>query len=88
MFSLSESAQRRNASWDAQREELSFPYPAVCNSLDDSSAISFETPDQLHSFVLAGALAMHSRLDSGTALKNQVRDAATMAEVQAVVDDR
>jgi hypothetical protein len=88
MFSLSNSAQRTLLAADAQRNDPSFTYPVVWNSKDDLSDISLADTAALHNFVLTAVGTTRYWLDSGTGLKSQVRAATTVAQVEAIVDNR
>jgi len=88
IFSLSDSAQRTLLAADQQRSDPSFTYPVVWNSLDDSATISLADATELHDFVITAVGTTRAHLDSGTDLKDQVRAATTVAEVEAVVDNR
>ena len=63
-------------------------FPLEVNTLDDSSTYSIvNIADAVGVFATAAA-TLKGRLASGTSIKNQVRAATTVAEVEAVVDNR
>lgn len=63
-------------------------YPMVVNSLDDKSTVEIGDAVEVTLFYQAAMNAVRFALDSGTTLKDQVRAAATIADVDAVVDNR
>lgn len=87
-FSLSMTAQSKIMGAHQIRDEGAFVYPVEWNTIDDSDKISIPDSATLHGFYLTALGTMRSRLDSGTALKQQVRDATDLAGVAAVVDNR
>lgn len=88
IFSLSDNAQRTLITADAQRLDPLFAYPVTWNSKDDETTISFADAAELHAFVMTAVGTTRAWLDSGTGLKDQVRAAATVAAVEAIVDNR
>jgi hypothetical protein len=86
IFSLSDNAQRTLLDADVQRNDLT--YPVVWNTKDDTGTFALPNAATLHAFVLTGSTTIRAHLDSGTALKDQVRAATTIAEVDAVTDAR
>jgi hypothetical protein len=63
-------------------------YPVRCNTVDDEDYVDLVDADAIVAFY-ATAMGMVKALeDSGTVLKDQVRAATTMAEVEAVEDNR
>ncbi len=87
-FSLSEKALLESFIMYAARNEVAFEYPYVVNSLDDTAQYSISDSAALRAFFLTGASALRNVVDSGTALKEQVRQATTAGAVLAVDDDR
>jgi hypothetical protein len=88
-FSLSANAQRWLAGLKAGLDLLQpSDYPLRINTIDDSD--NYDIADENDAKALFGtALAtVKSRLASGTALKDSVRAATTVAEVAAVEDTR
>lgn len=88
MFSLSENAQRSLLTADLTRNDVLFAYPVTWNSKDDINTAVLATPADLHNFFLQALGTGRAHLDSGTALKDQVRAAATVAAVNAIIDPR
>jgi hypothetical protein len=88
VFSLSASAQSTLLGLDLIRLELSVVYPIAYNSIDDKAVYSITNAIVAHDLFLAAVGTVRSWLDSGTALKDLVRAATTVAQVQAIVDNR
>ncbi len=87
-FSLSSHAQRNLQGLDQVRDLPEVIYPVAWNTLDDSAVLSIPDSATAHGFFLTAFAVYRAHLDSGTALKDQVRAATTVAEVDAVVDAR
>jgi hypothetical protein len=88
-FSLSSNAQRWLSGLKAGLDLLApGDYPLRINTIDDSD--NYDISDENDAKALFGtALAtIKAHLASGTALKDSVRAATTVAEVDAVVDSR
>ena len=92
VFSLSSNAQ---SYWNGIGNLISnnmlvepTDFPLVINSLDDATTYSLQTIAQCLQFFGAASATVKNRLESGTALKDQVRAATTVAEVNAIVDNR
>lgn len=85
-FSLSPEAQAALASLHTRR--LSLSYPVRFNTVDDAAAVSLPDAVALDAFHAASVAAIRSARDGGTTLKDQVRAATTVAEVDAVQDNR
>lgn len=88
IFSLSLKAQMRIEGMDRFRNDPLCEYPVSWNSLDDTQHLSIPDAATLHVFYLTAAGTLRACVDSGTALKDLVRAAATIAEVDAIVDSR
>jgi hypothetical protein len=63
-------------------------YPIRVNTLDDIGAHDIASDAEAMTFFAAAATTVKARLGSGTALKDAVRAAATVAAVEAVADER
>ncbi len=85
-LSASIYAQARWTAGNVERNLLT--YPITVNDLADSGTYDIVDADDFHNLYLTAIATNKYHLDTGTALKNQIRDAATMAELDAVVDDR
>lgn len=87
-FSLSLASQMKMVGAHAARDEAAMVYPIVWNTLGDEDVYSIASSADLNGFYLTAVGTLRAFLDSGTALKNQVREATTKAELDAVTDDR
>lgn len=88
VFSLSMGAQMKMVGITQVRNEAGVTYPIVWNTLNDDDTYSLADAATVLSFYLTGVGTYRAHVDSGTALKGQVRDATTIAEVEAVEDSR
>jgi hypothetical protein len=87
-FSLSLAGQSKINGANQAREDPAFVYPVEWNMVDDSGTISITDAAMLHNFFLSALVTYRAVLDAGTALKNQIRVATSVAEVDAVIDNR
>jgi hypothetical protein len=87
-LSLSERAQIRIEGTDRARNDAAMVYPIVWNSLDDSVGVQLANATDVHNMYLTALGTLRARVDSGSVLKDQVRAAVTVAEVEAIVDNR
>lgn len=87
-FSLSTTAQINILALDETRNDSALSYPIIYNTIDDTDSYSVIDAIDLHNMYLTALATKKSFLDSGTALKNSVRNATTQAEVDAVIDNR
>lgn len=87
LFSLAPSAVQQLIGAYAGREHPLFTYPVKWGALDGTS-VTLPDAASLEMFYLVAVGTVRARLDSGQALKEQVVAAQTLAEVEAVVDNR
>lgn len=87
-FSLSIEAQAKMAGVQQVKDNVAVTYPIVWNNIDDTDTVSLADAAALEAFYLAGVGAYRTHADSGTALKDQVRAASTVAAVEAITDSR
>lgn len=87
-FSLSSSAQTNILALDNSRLDPAITYPIKYNTIDDNDVYELIDADDVHSMYLTALAVKKGHLDSGTALKDQVRAATTNEECDAVVDNR
>ena len=87
-FSLSANAQMKMVGTHEVKDDPALVYPLRWNSLDDSDYVDLPDAAALHAFYLTGLGTMRVLVDGGTVLKDAVRAATTIAEVDAVVDNR
>jgi len=86
-FSLNITAQLRMLGMFQMRANPDI-YPVMWNSLDDTSV--FTIPDQAtaEAFHLTAAATIQGTVNSGTTIKDAIRAATTIEELDAVVDPR
>lgn len=87
-FSLSTEAQSRLMGLNQIREDPNVVYPVKWNTIDDAGTYILANATDVINFYLTAIGTYRYHLDKGTALKDQVRAAATVAEVDAVTDTR
>jgi hypothetical protein len=87
-FSLSETAQTNILALDNTRDDPALTYPITYNTIDDLDTYSVVDSTDLHNMYLTALATKKSHLDSGTVLKQQVRDAVDKAAVDLVIDNR
>ncbi len=85
-FSLSTEAQLKISGDNGARGDIT--YPVVYGNIDDTDTISLANAPDLHAMWVAARDARYGHLKSGTDLKVTVRAAATIAAVDAVMDNR
>ena len=85
-LSLSLGAQSRMIGLMMVRDQAT--YPIRWNALDDASFVDLLGPNDVIALFGSGAAALRSYVDGGTAIKNEIRAATTVAAVMAVVDPR
>jgi len=68
--------------------KASVGYPVTMNTIDNTGALALADELGLVAFVDSGIAQVRAWIDSGTQLKGQVRAATTIAEVDAVKDNR
>jgi hypothetical protein len=85
-FSLSQNAQINISALNQTRDELT--YPINYNTVDDLDTYDVVDATDMHNMYLTALSTKKAHLDSGTALKNQVRAATTHNEIDAVIDNR
>jgi len=89
MFSLSQCAQIKIEILDRMRDDTSaVSYPLMYNTKCDTLAYSIPDSGTMHAFCIVAAKKVLSVVASGTALKDLVRAAITVSEVNTVVDPR
>jgi hypothetical protein len=85
-FSLSANAQLTLLGTFNARTALT--YPVRWNTIDDTDTYELQDQTQVEAMYAAAVAAVRLALDSGTALKDQVRAASTSAALDAIVDTR
>jgi DNA polymerase I-like protein with 3'-5' exonuclease and polymerase domains len=87
-FSLSQNAQINILGLDNAKDDPALTYPISYNTIDDLDSYDVVDSNDIHSMYLTALATKKSATDSGTSLKKQVRDAADVAAVNAIVDNR
>jgi hypothetical protein len=88
IFSLSQNAQINILALDETRNDPALEYPIKYNTIDDLESYNVVDADDLHSMYLTALATKKGHVDSGTNLKTSIRDAATKADVDAIIDNR
>lgn len=89
VFSLSRQAQQNLAGLlTALAANFPVTWPKTWNTLDDKGTLEVKDVSEFQAFYGAAMGTVEAYLNSGTALKDQVRAAKTVKEVKAVVDNR
>jgi len=87
-FSLSQNAQINILALDETRDDPALTYPIVYNTIDDLDSYDVVDATDLHTMYLTALATKKGVMDSGTALKQQIRDAVDIAAVNAIEDNR
>jgi hypothetical protein len=87
-FSLSLPAQSRIIGIHEVKDQPELVYPVTWNTLDDSDTVDLADSTEVHAFYLTALGTYRAHVDDGTDLKDQVRVATTIAEVDAIEDPR
>lgn len=85
-FSLSSNAQINLLGLELDKAILT--YPIEWNNIDDTDKYMIVDVTDATNFHIASLTTKKTHLDSGSALKQSIRDCTTKAEVDAVVDNR
>ncbi len=81
-YSLSSTARQKWLGVEAGKADLSYPFDI--NSIDGMASVSIVGSTEAHTFFLTALGTYQAHLDSGTVLQTTVRDATTIAAVEAV----
>jgi hypothetical protein len=87
-FSLSANGQTNILALEVTKDSPNLSYPVSFNTIDDSETFYIPDSETLHEMYLTALATKKSALDSGTDLKNLIKDATTIDEVDAVQDNR
>ncbi len=87
-FSISLDARNIILGIYVGRDKPGFAYPVRYNSKSGESVLALEDPATVEEFYLTAVSTFRLLMDSGTELKDQVRSARTVAEVDAIIDAR
>ncbi len=87
IYSLSNESQMNLTNLMLTKDDLSI-YDIKINTRDDKTAIVITDKIELKDFYDAAQAAKRGHLDSGTALKDQIRSAASVTALSAITDNR
>ena len=87
-ISMSVEQQSRIMGMYTLRNDPNLIYPISWNSLDDTTELTLSNASEVEAFYLTGVGTLRAILDSGTAVKDQIRLCTTKACVDAIVDPR
>jgi hypothetical protein len=85
-FSLSQNAQINLLALEVDKNSMQ--YPIEWNTIDDADKYYIVDATDATNFHLTSLNVVKTILDSGTALKDQIRAAVDKAQVDAVIDNR
>lgn len=88
MFSLSLPAQIRLLGINQVRNDPNLTYPIRWNTIHDNDYYEIANPEDFHLFYMKSLATYRAHVDVGTALKDQVREATSKAEIDAIIDNR
>lgn len=87
-FSLSLTAQSKMMGLNQVRSEPEVQYPIRWNTKEDDSVVVLANADAVRGFYLTAVGTYRYHVDSGTDLKDLVRSASTIEDLNSIVDDR
>jgi hypothetical protein len=87
-FSLSIHAQTNILALFATKDNPALGYPIKYNTKDDTDTLELLNAADVEGMYLSALAAKKGHLDSGTSLKDSIRDATTKEEVDAIIDNR
>lgn len=85
-FSLSQNAQINISAVNQTRDELT--YPISFSNIDDTETYSVVSSADMHGIYLTALGTKKTHLDSGSVLKDGIRDAVDEAAVDLIIDNR
>lgn len=88
VFSLSIPGQIKLLGIEVLRNDPAMVYPIRFNTIDDRNAIDLANATAVHNMALTAFGTYRGYVDSGSALKDQVRACTTVDQVNAIVDPR
>jgi len=87
-FSLSEKAQTNILALYSTKDDPVLHYPLVFNTIDDLNSFEAIDATTIANMYYSALATVKGRIDSGTVFKDQIRNATTVAEVDAIQDNR
>jgi hypothetical protein len=88
LFSLSDNAQINILGLEQVKDDPAMTYPINYGAKDSGDYVVLADAAAMHGLFLTALGTKRARLDSGRALKTAIGAATTLAEVDAIVDDR
>ncbi len=88
VFSLSTNAQTNILALYTSRNDSQIIYPIEYNTLNDLESFMIQDSSDIESLYLTALGTKKAHLDSGTILKNLVRNAINQEEVNSIIDNR
>jgi hypothetical protein len=88
VFSLSQNAQINILGLDNAKDDPAMVYPIEYNTIDDLDSYNVVDATDVHNMYLTALATKKAHVDSGTALKQQIRDAVDIPAVNAILDNR
>ncbi len=88
VFSLSQNAQINILGLDNTKDDPALTYPIEYSTIDDSDHYYVQNATDLHYMYLTALATKKSYVDSGTLLKDAVRDAIDDDAVLLIIDNR
>ena len=86
VFSMSDNAQRNWQALDSIRTELTYPY--TISTKDSLDTYDIVDATDMHNFFMNALNTSASHQLSGQALRIQINNATTRAEMEAIIDNR
>ena len=87
-FSLSEKAQTNILALYSTKDDPHLIYPILFNTKDDLDTFVVVDANEISNMYFTALATKKAHLDSGTVLKDQIRNAVTIAEIDAIQDNR
>jgi hypothetical protein len=87
-FSLSQNAQLNILGLDNAKDDPAIEYPIKYNTIDDLDTYDVVDAADVHNMYITALGTKKAHLDSGTVLKQQIRDAIDVDGVNAIIDNR
>lgn len=87
-FSLSEKAQTNILALYSTKDDVHLIYPILFNTIDDLNTFEAVDANIIADMYYTALATKKAHLDGGTVLKNQIRQATTVDDVDAVQDNR
>lgn len=87
-FSLSEKAQTNILALYLTKDDEHLIYPILFNTRDDLGTFEVVDANAISNMYFTALATKKAHLDSGTLLKDQIRNAATIAEIDGIQDNR